>query len=118
MNTNVLFLLGKNGLHSWIWQRISAILLAAYIIFLFSYCWLLKPDFKLWKLLFSSIWMQVFTGLSIVSIILHTGIGMWTVITDYIKCSSLKLIINICLHLLLISYLFFCIAVLFNLRLH
>ena len=36
-----------------------------------------------WRELFDQTWMQVFTSLAILSVVMHAWIGLWAVSTDY-----------------------------------
>lgn len=99
---------GKNGLQDWLIQRLTAIFLAAYVIFLFVYFILHpNPSFTEWSQLFSSIWMQISTSIILLSLIVHAWIGIWTVITDYIKPVSLRLFVQVFFILGLLGCLFF-----------
>ena len=77
--------LGRSGLSDWVVQRVSAIFLALYTIFIVVYL-LLNPDltFAQWSELFSQLWMRIFSLLVILSIIAHGWIGLWGVLTDYV----------------------------------
>jgi succinate dehydrogenase / fumarate reductase, membrane anchor subunit len=107
---------GRNGASDWLWQRISAVILAAYIVFLFGYV-LCHPqlDFITWKELFSGNAMRVFTLLALLSLVIHSWIGIWTVLTDYVKPFFLRLLLEIAVILALIAYLGFGVQILWSL---
>lgn len=76
--------LGRTGSFDFIFQRFSAIILAAYLFFIVGF--LLKNpglDYVTWKNLFDQTWMQIFSTMAIVSIIVHAYAGLWVVVTDY-----------------------------------
>lgn len=77
--------MGRNGLADWVIQRVSAIILGAYTIFLVVYL-LLNPNLQYaqWQELFSQMWMRIFSMLALVSVAAHAWIGLWSVVTDYI----------------------------------
>ena len=77
--------LGRSGLYDWLMQRVSAIILAAYTIFIISFL-LSTPNltYDVWAGLFSQFWMRVFSLLALLSIAIHGWIGLWTVATDYL----------------------------------
>lgn len=77
--------LGRNGLADWVIQRVSAIVLAAYTLFLVIYI-VSTPDlqYEQWQQLFSQTWMRVFSLLAIISVVAHAWVGLWTIVTDYI----------------------------------
>jgi len=105
--------LGRNGLQDWLLQRISAIILAAYFIFLFVYFYL-HPDitFTEWQDLFSSIWFRFFTFFTLLSLVVHAWIGLWIVISDYLQKPWLRLPLQLLVNILLIGYLVWGIVIL------
>lgn len=81
--------LGRNGLHDWVLQRLSAIILAVYTIGLMG--WLLMTpdvDYQTWSALFDTTWMRIATLLALLSLCAHAWVGMWTVSTDYLTSMS------------------------------
>jgi len=76
---------GRSGLYDWLIQRVGGAVMAAYTIFIVTYL-LLNPDltFEQWKLLYSQLWMRVFTLVTLLSFISHAWIGLWAVLTDYL----------------------------------
>jgi succinate dehydrogenase / fumarate reductase membrane anchor subunit len=76
----------RNGLADWVIQRVTAVLLGFYAVFLTGFV-VATPDltYEIWRSLFSSTWMQVATLLALLSICAHGWIGMWTIITDYLR---------------------------------
>lgn len=74
----------RSGLFDWMAQRVSAVVLAAY--FLFLLCYLLGGDltYAEWHGLYSSTGMRVFSLLALVSLGAHAWVGMWTISTDYL----------------------------------
>lgn len=91
MVTNVTSLTG-NGLKDWLIQRVTAVYFAAYCIFLLVF-FLLHPHltFQEWHTLSSSIVFKVATVLSLFALTMHAWIGIWTVTTDYIKCTMIRI---------------------------
>lgn len=77
--------LGRNGLADWFIQRVSAVVLAAYTIFLVIY-FVSNPDLQYaqWRDLYSQTWMRVFSLLALVSVAAHAWVGFWTIVTDYL----------------------------------
>ncbi|WLD59604.1 succinate dehydrogenase, hydrophobic membrane anchor protein [Salinispirillum sp. LH 10-3-1] len=95
----------RNGLSDWIIQRLSAVVLAAYTLFMVAY-FLVQPEwsYEAWTGLFAQGWMKLFTLLTILAVIAHAWIGMWTVATDYIKSTGLRLAFLVILGLVLFVY--------------
>lgn len=76
---------GRSGLYDWLIQRVSAVVLAAYTIFIVGYI-LLTPElgYEQWKALFETLCMRVFSLIALISVIVHAWIGLWSVLTDYL----------------------------------
>ncbi|MCX7080962.1 MAG: succinate dehydrogenase, hydrophobic membrane anchor protein [Pseudomonas sp.] len=84
MVTNVTNL-SRSGLYDWMAQRVSAVVLAAYFIFLIGYV-IAHPGlgYAQWHELFASNWMRIFSLLALVALGAHAWVGMWTIATDYL----------------------------------
>lgn len=98
--------LTNNGLRDWLIQRVSAIILAAYVIFLISF--LLSTSnlsFEQWHGLFQHTGMRVFSFMALLALVLHAWIGMWTVFTDYINGTALRLVLEVATFLALLGFL-------------
>ncbi len=82
--------LSRSGLYDWMLQRMTAIILGAYFVFLLGYI-VVNPNlnYSQWSELFDATWMRVFTLLSLLSVLAHAWIGMWTITTDYINDRAL-----------------------------
>jgi len=106
---------GQNGVSDWLWQRVSAVILALYTVFLAGYI-LFHPglDFAAWQTLFACNAMRVFTLLALLSLLIHSWIGIWTILTDYIKFFTLRLLLQIALVLALGLYLVWGIQILWS----
>lgn len=77
---------GRSGLYDWMIQRVTAVVLMAYTLFMLGYL-LLNPnlDYAQWSALFQGTFMRLFSLLAILSLAAHAWIGLWSVSTDYIK---------------------------------
>jgi succinate dehydrogenase membrane anchor subunit len=76
---------GRSGLSDWIVQRVSAVILGAYTVFLAA--WMIcSPEMSYadWNELFSCTAMRIFSLLALLSMIAHAWIGIWTIATDYL----------------------------------
>ena len=82
--------LGRNGVADWIIQRFSAVILAAYTLFI-AFFIISQPelDFSTWHTLFSQLWMRIFSLLALLSIAAHGWIGLWGIVTDYLTSRML-----------------------------
>jgi len=86
----------KKGIHDWLIQRLSAIILTIYSLFLIAY-WLLHPElhYEHWHTLYSNPWMQYSSLVALLSLMAHAWLGIWTVTTDYFKPSVQRIFIQI-----------------------
>ncbi|MGL9773311.1 MAG: succinate dehydrogenase membrane anchor subunit [Sodalis sp. (in: enterobacteria)] len=84
--------LGGNGVHEWLLVRASAIVICLYIIYLLGFILLADTlTYDVWRGFFATPMTKVSTLLTLFSILVHTWIGMWQVLTDYIKPLALRL---------------------------
>jgi len=103
---------GRSGLYDWMIQRVSAVAMAAYTIFLAGFI-VLTPelDYDTWKGLYSTLWMRVFSLITLLSIAAHAWIGLWAVLTDYLttrlmgsKATVLRVLLQMVLGLVAVTY--------------
>ncbi|OGO93499.1 MAG: succinate dehydrogenase, hydrophobic membrane anchor protein [Coxiella sp. RIFCSPHIGHO2_12_FULL_44_14] len=96
----------RRGWRDWLVQRISAVLIGTYAIFLIIYVLLHEPmSYAAWYGLFSHFFMKISTLIVLLSILWHTWIGIWTVLTDYVKNQAMRLFLETVVCLLLLAYL-------------
>jgi succinate dehydrogenase hydrophobic membrane anchor protein len=72
------------------WRNVSAVVLAAYFIFLIGYV-VAHPGigYAQWHGLFANNWMRIFSLLALVALGAHAWVGMWTIATDYLTPMAL-----------------------------
>lgn len=77
---------GRTGIQDWLAQRVSAVVLLAFFVTLGAY-FVFNPalTFTKWQALYANIFVQLITFLAIACVAIHAWIGMWTVLTDYVK---------------------------------
>ncbi len=93
------------GLRDWLVQRISAVVMAAYALFMAV--WLLWHGGvgpAEWKLLFSGDVFRAFTLLMLFSLFFHAWVGVRDIVMDYVKPAFVRLIIHVLVILTLILY--------------
>ena len=78
--------LGRNGLADWLVQRVSGVVLLAYMLVVGFYLLCSGPDlsYEQWSGYFDSTFMRVFSTAAVLSIVSHAWIGLWSVSTDYL----------------------------------
>ncbi|ACO79146.1 succinate dehydrogenase cytochrome b556 small membrane subunit [Azotobacter vinelandii CA] len=80
----------RSGLYDWMAQRVSAVILAAYTLFLLGYLFFSSDlSYAEWHGLFSSTGMRIFSLLALVALSVHAWVGMWTISTDYLTPMAL-----------------------------
>lgn len=108
--------LGRSGLHDWIIQRLSAVVLAVYAIYMANFL-LTTPSFsfQLWQALFHDSFFKVISLLALISLMFHAWIGLWTVSTDYIKPQAIRFLFQSLLILFCLSCLIWGVQILWGL---
>lgn len=103
MVNNVTSLTG-NGLKDWLIQRVTAVYFAFYSFFIIGFL-LLHPElgFAQWHALFSNTLVRIASLIALFALSLHAWIGIWTVTTDYMKCTALRLSVQMLVVLWLLS---------------
>ncbi len=78
--------LTRNGLADYVIQRVSAVLIAVYVLCVLAFL-LGNPSLNYRELtdFFGNPVMRWFTQITILATGAHAWIGMWTVITDYVR---------------------------------
>ena len=96
---------GRNGLVDWLVQRVTAVIIGVYALVVMG-CVLCHPmtTYAAWQALFSCTFVKVFGLLSLLSLCAHAWIGLWTVFTDYIKCAKLRVLLEVILIVILVTY--------------
>lgn len=78
--------IGRFGVRDWLVQRVSAVLMAAYLLLLLvlslEHC---PIDYLGWQQICQPAWFKVASVLFLLSVLLHAWVGMWTILTDYVK---------------------------------
>ncbi len=108
--------LGRTGVYDWLMQRVSAVVLALYTVFLVGYV-LAAPDldYGQWSALFEQTWMRVFSLLALISLGIHAWVGLWTITTDYIKPMAPRFLLQAVCGLIMFVYLVWGVQILWGL---
>lgn len=100
--------LGRNGIHDWLLLRASAIVITLYVLYLL--CFVITTQdmtYEIWRGFFATSFTKVFTILTLFAILIHAWIGMWQVLTDYVKPLALRLILQLVIVVALLAYLLY-----------
>jgi succinate dehydrogenase / fumarate reductase membrane anchor subunit len=114
--------LGRSGLSDWLLQRISALVMTSYLVFILSYLYVNpEVDYSQWVSLHSSFPMRIFSLLTILSIAAHGWIGMWCVLTDYVtvrllgpKATAIRVILQLAMIAVTLLYVIWAIDILWG----
>ena len=109
--------LGVNhqGLRDWLFQRMSAVVMVVYVIGLVTF-FVMHPNTSYydWQGLFAHLWVKVATALVFLSLMMHAWVGMWTIFTDYVTCSVVRLVLHTIVLLALLSFFFAALLILWG----
>ncbi len=96
----------SSGMRDWIVQRVSAVVLGLYLITLLVF-FAVHPNlqFQIWHNFFYNPFIKIFSFLALLSMVFHAWIGVWTIFTDYIKPTGLRLFLEALMVLVLFIYL-------------
>ena len=97
--------LKRDGVQDFVTIRATALIMTAFSLFMLWY-FVTAPviTFESWQSLFSGIPMKVFTFATLLSIMLHVRIGLWQVLTDYVKAPGLRAGVQFVLNLIAFVY--------------
>ncbi|WP_444936454.1 succinate dehydrogenase, hydrophobic membrane anchor protein [Microbulbifer sp. JMSA004] len=103
---------GRSGTFDWLYQRVTAVILLAYTLFIVGFIFFSKDfSYQAWSELFAQRWMRVFSLVALLSTIIHAWIGLWSVVTDYItnrmmggKATVLRLFVEVILAAVAVLY--------------
>ena len=93
------------GLRDWLVQRITAVVMAVYILSMAGYL-LTQPyvDYDVWTALFSSQVVRTFTMLFMLSLYYHAWVGIRDIVMDYVNSAAVRLVIHVLVILALLLY--------------
>ena len=93
------------GLGDWLLQRLTAVLMTAYVL-LVGVLLLSHPpdDYLAWKALFAPQWFRVATLVFLLGVLYHAWVGMRDILMDYIKPVGVRLGLEMLVALALVVY--------------
>ncbi|HIF9127858.1 TPA: succinate dehydrogenase, hydrophobic membrane anchor protein [Photobacterium damselae] len=98
---------GRNGVHDFILVRATALILTLYTLYLVGFLLFGPPiTYAVWLEFWGALSTKVFTMLALFAILIHGWIGIWQVLTDYIKPAGLRAGLQFFVIALLLVYLF------------
>lgn len=111
--------LGGTGSRDWLTQRFTAVFLALYMVFLLGF--IIKHtlhhgalSYDAWAGLFALPSMFIATVFALFCIAFHAWVGLWTIVTDYIKVTYLRYLLLGIFLMTLFSYVLWGILILWE----
>ncbi len=97
--------LGRNGIHDWLLLRAAALVMTLYILYIIGFLVMSGPlTYDIWRGFFASPFTKIFTSLALLSVLIHGWIGMWQVLTDYVKPIAMRLLLQLVIVVALLVY--------------
>lgn len=114
--------LGSNGVYDWLAQRLSALVLLAWILFVCIFIASTEVlTAQIWQALFSQTWMRVFSMAALLALCAHAWVGMWTISTDYLTsallgkvATAVRFLFQLVCLLVLLTYFVWCAQILWS----
>lgn len=93
------------GLKDWLVQRVTAVLMAIYLMALLGVVWVAAPqDYAAWKNIFTTQWIRIATFVFFIGLFWHAWVGVRNVLMDYVHPTAIRLTLQI---LVIVSLLFY-----------
>jgi succinate dehydrogenase / fumarate reductase membrane anchor subunit len=86
---------GRSGLSDWLIQRVSAVIITAYLAWLLFELACGSMTYEAWAGLFQLTCIRVFSTLALFSVVAHSWIGAWSILTDYVTPRFFRLELGI-----------------------
>jgi len=93
------------GLRDWLGQRVTAVVMAVFILCLAGGLLVALPQgYAGWKAVFANQWMRIAAFLFLVSLFWHAWIGVRNILMDYVHATGVRLTLQILVILSLLFY--------------
>ena len=103
------------GLGDWLLQRLTAVVMAAYTLFLVVRLATAAPASHAdLQALFSGGFTRAFTMLFVAALLYHAWVGMRDIVMDYVKQAGLRLALEVAVALALVLYLIWSASILWG----
>lgn len=97
--------LKRNGVQDFVTIRATAIIMTAFTVYMvWFFLTTAEVTYVAWRELFAGLGMKIFTFATLVSVMMHVRIGLWQVLTDYVKPASLRALLQFVLNLIAFAY--------------
>jgi succinate dehydrogenase / fumarate reductase, membrane anchor subunit len=103
------------GLSAWLLQRLTAVVMLAYTVFLLVLvAWCPPSTYADWKGLFSGSFVRLLTMLFFLALLYHAWVGVRDIVMDYIKPTGLSLLLQSVVGAALLFYLLWSVSILWG----
>jgi succinate dehydrogenase / fumarate reductase, membrane anchor subunit len=103
------------GMRLWLSQRLTAVIMASYIVFLIILVLVQQPtSFEIWHAFVAPAWFRLLTFLFFISLFMHAWLGVSDVFKDYIFNKKLRANLQFIVDILLVIYLIWIGYILWN----
>ena len=103
------------GLGDWLLQRLTAVVMAVYTIFVFACLVAGRPgSYADFKAMLSGGFVRMFTMMFFAALLYHAWVGMRDILMDYVKATGLRLALQVAVALSLVAYLIWAASILWG----
>lgn len=93
------------GLRDWLIQRVSAVVMVVYILFVATFLLTHQPlQYAAWRDLLQNQLMRLASLLFLLNLYLHAWVGMRDIFMDYLKPVGIRLVAEVAVILSLVAY--------------
>ena len=103
------------GLKDWLAQRITALVMAVYVIVFVGILLVCRPQsYEQWHALFGNQLMRIATFVFFISLFWHAWIGVRDILMDYVKPTAVRLGLETAVVLVLVGYAVWAVQILWS----
>ena len=110
------------GMRLWLSQRLTAVVMAVYIVLLMVLLLIVQPfghatwqqNYSAWLEFVSPVWFRLATLLFFMSLFMHAWLGVADVLKDYVFNKTLRAYMQLAVDIVLVGYLFWLMFILWN----
>lgn len=113
---------GRSGLSDWLLQRVSAVVMTIYLVFIVGYVLSVgELNYSDWTELHQCFWVRLLSLFAVLSLAAHAWIGMWAVFTDYVtvrllgpRATPIRVFLQLAMIAVTLTYVVWAIAILWG----
>lgn len=113
---------GRSGLSDWLLQRVSAVVMTVYLVFIVGYVLSVgELNYSDWTELHQCFWVRLLSLFAVLSLAAHAWIGMWAVFTDYVtvrllgpRATPIRVFLQLAMIAVTLTYVVWAIAILWG----